>query len=96
MAACGIAPEDDDANAATASFKAQKPVQKQPVIPTDLSEQAIAQYIQSIANAKSMDELQQWYTAAKRTAKDCKNEAALNEFVSAKNKRKAELTEASE
>jgi hypothetical protein len=82
MAACGIAPEDDDGNAASHQKN------------DGMSEVAIARHINLIKSANNLKELQENYTAAYRAAKNYNNDSAMESFANAKNKRKNELTEA--
>lgn len=90
--------EDEPKNESHVPSFGDKPkaVQKVPVIPQDLSNTAIDQFIDDISKAGSMDELKQVFSAAKRTAQDVKNEQALEAFVVAKDVRKLELEQQKE
>ena len=84
MAMAGIAPEDDDGNAAAAAApKAQKEQPKAPPHPTAVD---IAK--QSLLNAASLDQLKSIFTGLPPDVR------ALNAVIDAKDVRKAELTDA--
>ena len=57
MAMAGIAPEDDDGNAAAASVKGNPPQQAAPQQPRGPSKEAIATACDSLANASTWDQL---------------------------------------
>ena len=85
MAACGIAPEDDDGNAASQ----QKPKQS----PQKLTGSAIEDFVTTISDADSMDDLKKAFVTAVRAADHVSDEAAKTRFEQAKDKRKQQLTE---
>lgn len=85
MAACGIAPEDDDGN--SASRAKHTPAQKSASVHLDTSAMLAA-----IKKASSMDALKTAYKTAFEAGHACKDMDALAEFEQAKNTRKAELT----
>ena len=82
MATCGIAPEDDDGNAAS-----RAPARPIPIIDT-------APMINGIKQAKTMDELQKSFTAAWSEVKG--NPKAEKEVMAAKEQMKSELTQPTE
>lgn len=86
MAACGIAPEDDDGNAAS-----RPPVPRarapEPVPP--MPDKVKADFLASIAGAGSMEELKHAYTAAYQAAAQLADVQA--EFSKAKDARKNAL-----
>lgn len=79
MAACGMAPEDDDGNAAS----------KERSRPISIN---IAEYLAEIDNATTMDGLQLAFATAYKAANGDK--ATLDKFTSAKDARKAVLLKA--
>lgn len=79
MAACGLAPEDDDGNSAS------KPKQQ------TLTESAVCDFLASINAAESMESLQKSYTTAFRAADHIGDTKAKDAFVNAKDQRKAAL-----
>jgi hypothetical protein len=84
MAMAGIAPEDDDGNAAAAAApKAQHPAPKAPPHPTVVD---IAK--QSLLNAASLDQLKAIFTGLPPDVR------ALDAVIDAKDCRKSELTDA--
>ena len=85
MAACGIAPEDDDGNAA--SHQKTKPVQQK------LTGSAIEDFVTTISDADSMDDLKKAFVTAVRAADHVSDEAAKTRFEQAKDKRKQQLTD---
>ena len=85
MAACGIAPEDDDGNAASQ----QKPKQS----PQKLTGSAIEDFVTTISDADSMDDLKKAFVTAVRAADHVSDEAAKTRFEQAKDKRKQQLTD---
>jgi len=82
MAACGIAPEDDDGNAAS-----QKPKQQK------MADSAVADYLTMIADAESMDALKKAFVTAHRAAEHISDANAQAKFEQAKDKRKQQLTD---
>lgn len=85
MAACGIAPEDDDGNAAS----------KPPAKPTSrrLSESVIMDHITAINDAKNGKELKDAYSKAETDAGN--DPGALERFIKAFNDKKAKAMAAS-
>lgn len=79
MAACGIAPEDDDGNRASRAKDTSVPFDK-------------AAMLAAIKKASSMDALKTAYKKAFEAGHASKDMDALGEFEKAKNARKAELT----
>lgn len=87
MAACGIAPEDDDGNAASKKPEtAAKPQQ-----PGKLTEGEIADFLASISAAGDVDALKEYYENAFRVANKRGDTTAIIKFVEAKDKRKNQL-----
>ena len=84
MAACGIAPEDDDGNAAS---QQKKPVQQK------LTGSAVEDFITTISDSDSMDALKKAFATAFRAAEHVSDDAAAKRFEQAKDKRKQQLTE---
>ena len=82
MAACGIAPEDDDGNAAS-----KKPSN------TGMGESAIIDHITAINDAKNGKELKDAYANAEKAAGN--DQAALERFIAAFNDKKAKALAAS-
>jgi hypothetical protein len=83
MSACGIAPEDDDGNAAT--LKPQKPTEAMP----ESKQSKILDLVAAMADAPDGDTLKKLYSEAYTlTATDQVMQAKV---ITAKNKRKAEL-----
>lgn len=80
MAACGIAPEDDDGNAATKS------------VPVPKGKTSKEQYIKLITESENEDELRENYTKAVQAMRG--DRLAVVEIAAAKDKRKAELQSA--
>ena len=85
MAACGIAPEDDDGNAASRPAKT-------PPKPDGMAQSAIADYITTINDAVSFDELKERFEAAFEAAKAANDKASADKFIAAKDARKITLT----
>jgi hypothetical protein len=79
MAACGIAPEDDDGNAAS------KPTAKA------LTQSAIADFLTMISDAASLDDLKTVYVSAVRAAEHVGDSKAKDKFEKAKDDRKQAL-----
>ena len=79
MAACGIAPEDDDGNAAAEP--------KKRVLPDGV----VADHLAAISCASTVDDLKKYYESAFKAANSINDTAAIQLFVSAKDKRKNEL-----
>lgn len=82
MAACGIAPEDDDGNMAS------KPAPKV----TSLAESAVTDYITMINDSESMEALKKSFGAAYKAAEHVSDAKAQAKFEQAKDKRKTQLT----
>lgn len=82
MAACGIAPEDDDGNAASKSKP--EPVQT-------LNKSVLVDLIASISETANVEDLKSAYTKAVTAAGSDKG--AVTAIIKAKDARKAELTE---
>ena len=83
MAACGIAAEDDDGNAAVKA-KPNKPAVKQ------ISEQDLNLALNSVGHAQTLDDLKNVYTEA---IKFCgSDDAAKAHVIAVKNQRKEELS----
>ena len=80
MAACGIAPEDDDGNA---SVKQKTPGR--------LSDVKYKHYCREIEKANNIDELTVAFGLAYRQAKDIDDQDSLNVFVDKKDERKLQL-----
>jgi len=87
MAACGIAPEDDDGNAG--SKPVQKPVPKNE--PIKLTESAVADFVVSIMDAGTMDDLKKAFVTAHRAAEHVADAEAQVRFEQAKDKRKTAI-----
>jgi hypothetical protein len=82
MAACGIAPEDDDGNAAS---KKPEPVEK------TLAQSVLSDLLASISETASLEDLKNAYTKAISVAGSDKG--AVTAIIKAKDSRKAQLTE---
>lgn len=82
MAACGIAPEDDDGNAAS---KKSEPVEK------TLAQSVLSDLLASISETASLEDLKNAYTKAITVAGSDKG--AVSAIIKAKDSRKAQLTE---
>jgi hypothetical protein len=80
MAACGIAPEDDDGNAAS-----------KPKAPQQLTENAIADFMTAIGDAGDMEALKKAFGSAYKAATHIGDTRAANHFERAKDARKTEL-----
>lgn len=80
MAACGIAPEDDDGNAAS-----------KPKV-SALTESAVADFLTTINESKSMDELKKAFGTAYKAAEHIGDAKSQARFESAKDQRKTALT----
>lgn len=86
MAACGIAPEDDDGNAAT------RPPSKAAAKPrAGMEQNSVIDHLAAISGSGSLDELKNTYGDAYRAAKASNDSAALEKFERAKEVRKSEL-----
>ena len=81
MAACGIAPEDDDGN------QASKPAPKV----TALNESAVIDCLTAINESDSMESLKKHYSAAVRSAEHVGDDKAKARFIAAKDKRKTDI-----
>lgn len=84
MAACGIAPEDDDGN---------KAVQAIPKAGA-MNPKALADWMLAIDGAQSMDELKGYFSDAFAIAKEAKDTKAMERLVAAKDLRKTQLEKA--
>lgn len=82
MAACGIAPEDDDGNAAS-----------KPKPEGILNERALADHIAAIKDAADMTELTTAWQNAYRAAQAANDQNTVNTLTKYKNQRKSELSE---
>lgn len=80
MAACGIAPEDDDGNMAS------KPKA------SALAESAVTDYITMINDSDSMEALKKSFGAAYKAAEHVSDAKSQAKFEQAKDKRKSQLT----
>lgn len=80
MASCGIAPEDDDGNAASKPRKQR------------MAESAVADFCTLISDSESFDALKKNFTTAYRAAEHIGDESAMTRFTSAKDERKIDLT----
>ena len=80
MASCGIAPEDDDGNAASKPRKQR------------MAESAVADFCTLIIDSESFDALKKNFTTAYRAAEHIGDESAMTRFTAAKDKRKIDLT----
>ena len=85
MAACGIAAEDDDGNAASRPRAAQS-----------LSASAVTDFITSINDAIDMESLKKAFATAYRAAEHIGDTKAAVQFEKAKDDRKTALTEQKE
>jgi hypothetical protein len=81
-AACGVAPEDDDGNAASGKNAPQKRLE------------TLNTHLDAIAAVITQDALKTAYTVAYKAAKEVNDNEAMTAIVAAKNSRKAELEEA--
>jgi hypothetical protein len=81
-AACGVAPEDDDGNAASGKNAPQKRLD------------SLNTHLDAIAAVTTQDALKTAYTLAYKAAKEVNDTEAMTAIVAAKNSRKAELEEA--
>lgn len=82
MAACGIAPEDDDGNAAS---------QQKKTVQQKLTGSAVEDFVTTINDADSMDALKKAFATAFRAAEHVSDDAAAKRFEQAKDKRKQQL-----
>ena len=80
MASCGIAPEDDDGNAASKQKKQR------------MAESAVADFCTLISDSESFDALKKNFTTAYRAAEHIGDESAMTRFTAAKDERKIDLT----
>lgn len=98
LAACGIAPEDDDGNAAVKAMPSAKPVDK-PIVKPKVEEKPalvideampILEFAEgSLASAQNMSELKQWFSQLyTHTKKDPEKQVIITNLY---NSRKAEL-----
>jgi hypothetical protein len=86
MAACGIAPEDDDGNAAAKAVQAR---QQQPA--HGMSEKVIADYCAKFDEAATVDAITAIWNECSDKATKAKDESAYRAFRAAANKRKKAL-----
>ncbi len=77
MAACGIAPEDDDGNSASRKPKNQT-----------LTDSAVADFVATISGSETMDVLKNAFAEAYRAAEIALDDKAKAAFEKAKNERK--------
>lgn len=77
MAACGIAPEDDDGNSASRKPKNQT-----------LTDSAVADFVATISGSETMDVLKNAFAEAHRAAEIALDDKAKASFQKAKNERK--------
>jgi len=77
MAACGIAPEDDDGNSASRKPKNQT-----------LTDSAVADFVATISGSETMDALKEAFAEAYRAAEIALDDKAKASFQKAKNERK--------
>lgn len=77
MAACGIAPEDDDGNSASSKPKNQT-----------LTDSAVADFVATISGSETMDVLKNAFAEAYRAAEIALDDKAKASFEKAKNERK--------
>ena len=77
MAACGIAPEDDDGNSAIRKPKNQT-----------LTDSAVADFVATISGSETMDVLKNAFAEAYRAAEIALDDKAKASFEKAKNERK--------
>lgn len=77
MAACGIAPEDDDGNSASRKPKNQT-----------LTDSAVADFVATISGSETMDVLKNAFAEAYRAAEIALDDKAKASFQKAKNERK--------
>lgn len=90
MAACGIAPEDDDANSAAEKLAAEKKAAEKNR-PPKMDESAIADPLIAINKAVTMDALKKAFVAAHRLAEADSDTNALANIEKAKDARKKVL-----
>ena len=77
MAACGIAPEDDDGNSASRKPKNQT-----------MTDSAVADFVATISGSETMDVLKNAFAEAYRAAEIALDDKAKASFEKAKNERK--------
>lgn len=83
MAACGIAPEDDDGNAGS------KPAPKRE--PVTLTDNTVAGFLTTISDAKDMDALKKAFSVAYKAAEHVSDAKAQAKFEQAKDQRKTAI-----
>ncbi|MGB4064218.1 MAG: ERF family protein [Azonexus sp.] len=83
MAACGIAPEDDDGNAGS------KPAPKRE--PVTLTDNTVADFLTTISDAKDMDALKKAFSVAYKAAEHVSDAKAQAKFEQAKDQRKTAI-----
>ena len=83
MAACGIAPEDDDGNAGS------KPAPKRE--PVTLTDNTVADFLTTISDAKDMDALKKSFSVAYKAAEHVSDAKAQAKFEQAKDQRKTAI-----
>ena len=81
-AACGVAPEDDDGNAASGKNASQKRLETLP------------QLLEAMNSATTAEELKLFYTQAYAAAKKIADADAMQKIVAAKNTRKSAMGDA--
>lgn len=86
MAACGIAPEDDDGNAASKPARPAAAPSR-----SALPASVVADHLAAISAAATIDELKAAYTPAYQAAKTASDDDAMSRFDAAKETRKAAL-----
>lgn len=87
MAACGIAPEDDDGNAAS------RPRQQEAPAPKNMTEDDIESYQMAMHKSANIGELQSAFAASYKAAKAIGDEAAASTLKAFYNVRKETLAE---
>lgn len=89
MAACGIAPEDDDGNAASQ----QKPKAKAEAKPVPLTDNQAQDFVLSISEAGDVEKLKDAFAKAYKAAQAAGDTKRAAEFKDAYEHRKAQLIE---
>lgn len=87
MAACGIAPEDDDGHAGSKQYA--KPIQQ--VVKTPLTENQVLDFLATIEASADEVELKKNYVTAYKFAEAQADTSACNKFTTAKDARKSVL-----
>ena len=96
MAACGIAPEDDDGNGAAEKLAAEKKasaarLEAEKKRPPKMEENAIIDHLTAINDAETMDALKKAYVAAHKSAEALGDSEALERIENSKDARKSAL-----